>query len=128
MVLLIAFPEEEKKLGEKSSSFVNIPSVESMTALTEESTHQEFLTATNYKINLCVIFGCIFLPPNFFCRENIQNRAFGVGGYPEFLTAWKPLLDVLAIPPDNSNQIHLMISIDECVNVKYVSRPVPDPP
>ena len=66
----------------------------SMTALTEESTHQEFLTATNYKINLCVIFGCIFLPPNLFCRENIQSRAFGVGGYPEFLTAWKPLLDV----------------------------------
>lgn len=60
----------------------------------------------------------------FFCLENIQNRAFGVGGYPEFLTAWKPLPDVLAIPPDNSNQIHLMISIDDCVNVKYVSRPV----
>ena len=30
----------------------------------EKSTHQEFLTATNHKNNLCVIFGCISLPPN----------------------------------------------------------------
>lgn len=51
-------------MGDRLSSFMIIPSVESMTASTEESTLQEFLTATNHQIDLCVVFGCIFLPPN----------------------------------------------------------------
>lgn len=60
----------------------------------------------------------------FFGHETIQIRALGVGGSPELLTAWKPRLNFLEIPPDNRSQINLMISIDKYANVKYVSRPV----